>query len=414
MSLLKSGSLNAIAVIVRIGTGLILNKILAIFVGPSGYAVIGQFQNFVNIGTTFSTGGISAGVTKYTAEHADDKKTQIIFWRTAVMFGTMCAAIIGCAVILFRAPLATYFLKDSQYSDVVAWFGVLVMFLVWNGLLLAILNGLKQLRIYIAVNIGGALIGLVLTVVLVYIWGIKGCLIAIVFSQAVVFLVTVAACHRLAWFSLSNFFGAYDKTAGRKLASFAVMALVSAVAVPGSQILIRDHLGAQFGWQVAGYWQAMTRISDLYLLVITTTLSYYYLPRLAEIKTAAELRREVWSAYKVLLPLAMLLALPIYVMRGFITKLLFSEAFSPMQALFFWQLIGDVLKIGSWLLAFLMLAKAMTKQYVITEVIFSISLFLLTVFFTRMMGIEGAVFAFAVNYFIYWIAVYYVCKGVLE
>ncbi len=44
-----------------------------------------------------------------------------------------------------------------------------------------------------------------------------------------------------------------------------------------------------------------------------------------------------------------------------IINILFSPQFLPMLYLFKYQLIGDVLKIGSWLLAYLMLAKAMTK-----------------------------------------------------
>ena len=414
MSLVRSGLLNAVAVLVRIGTGLILNKVLAAFVGPSGYAVIGQFQSFVNIGTTFATGGVSTGVTKYTAENAGDPLAQKVIWRAAIMLSTGCAAFIALSIIIFREPLSAYFLKSTQYSDVFIWFGVLLIFLVWNALLLAILNGLKELRRFIAINILGSLIGLAFAVLLIIFSGIRGCLIALVFSQAVIFLVAVAVCCRATWFSRANFWGDFDKNAGRKLGRFALMALVSAIAVPGSQVLIRDHLGVQFGWDAAGYWQAMTRISDIYLLLITTTLSYYYLPRLAEIKTGRELKREVFAAYKYILPLACVLALPIYVMRGFITKLLFSEAFLPMQSLFFWQLVGDVMKIGSWLLAFLMLAKAMTKRYVITEVFFSVSLVALSIFFSRIMGVEGATFAFALNYFVYWIVVYYVCRDAFK
>lgn len=44
-----------------------------------------------------------------------------------------------------------------------------------------------------------------------------------------------------------------------------------------------------------------------------------------------------------------------------------------MIELFKWQLIGDVIKIASWLLSYTLLAKAKTKYFVATEVIFSIT-----------------------------------------
>ena len=52
MTLVKTGFLNAIAVAIRILSSIVLNKILAIYVGPSGYAIIGQFQNLVTMLTT--------------------------------------------------------------------------------------------------------------------------------------------------------------------------------------------------------------------------------------------------------------------------------------------------------------------------------------------------------------------------
>ena len=51
MTLLKTSALNGIAVLTRVGTALLLNKILAVHVGPAGYAVIGQFQSLVGMVT---------------------------------------------------------------------------------------------------------------------------------------------------------------------------------------------------------------------------------------------------------------------------------------------------------------------------------------------------------------------------
>ncbi|MEL6948786.1 MAG: DegT/DnrJ/EryC1/StrS family aminotransferase [Pseudomonadota bacterium] len=60
-----------------------LNKILAIYVGPAGYAVLGQFQNAVQMITTLASGAINTGVTKYTAEYGEDAPRQHAVWRTA-------------------------------------------------------------------------------------------------------------------------------------------------------------------------------------------------------------------------------------------------------------------------------------------------------------------------------------------
>ncbi len=414
MSLLRSGVLNAIVVVIRIGTGLILNKILAVFVGPSGYALIGQFQNFASIATTFASGGIGVGVTKYTAEHFDDLDAQKGYWRSAVIISTAASVLLALVVLSFRAELAQYFLKDAGFSSVFVWFGCSLILLVWQSLLLAVLNGLKKLRQFVSINIIGSLVGLAFAAGLVTVRGLEGALIALVVSQVFVFFAAVLMCYREPWFRWQNFWGKFDPASAKRLSGFATMGIVTALAVPGSQIVIRNHLAAEFGLNAAGYWHAITKISDIYLLLITSTLSYYYLPRLSEIRSGSELKAEVVKAYTFLLPLAMLFAMLIYVCRDLIVRLLFSESFAPMAGLFFWQMVGDFLKIGSWLMSFLMIAKAMTRRYIATEVIFSLSLIGLTVLFTQKMGVEGAVFAFAVNYFCYWVLMFFICRDAFE
>src|SRR5699024_548499 len=142
------------------------------------------------------------------------------------------------------------------------------------------------------------------------------------------------------------------------------MALASAICLPLSQIIIRQYLMDKFDANYAGYWEAMIRLSAAYLMLVTTTLSVYYLPRLSELKNIVEIKKEVYLGYKFIFPIALIGGLSMYVMKDFIIQILFSESFLPMRELFFWQIVGDALKIGSWILAFLMLSKAMTKLFV--------------------------------------------------
>jgi PST family polysaccharide transporter len=188
------------------------------------------------------------------------------------------------------------------------------------------------------------------------------------------------------------------------------MALVSSTALPFSQIAIRHFLAEQYGWQAAGCWQAVTRISDMYLMLITTGMSFYYLPRLAELSAGEELRREVLKTCRVALPLVTLMAAVIYAMRSILTRLLFSDQFAQAEDLFLWQLVGDIMKVGSWMFAYIMLVKAMSTRYIVSEIFFSISLIGLTILFTHWFGLVGSVLAFAVNYFLYWVCVYFLCK----
>lgn len=90
-------------------------------------------------------------------------------------------------------------------------------------------------------------------------------------------------------------------------------------------------------------------------------------------------------------------------MRFFIIKLLFTQEFIIMEKLFFYQLLGDFFKMASWILAYLMVAKSMTKVFVITEIVFSFGYVILGYLCIHYFGIKGVSIAFAINYFIYFI-----------
>jgi PST family polysaccharide transporter len=234
-------------------------------------------------------------------------------------------------------------------------------------------------------------------------FGLYGALIALAVYQSFASVVTLVLCSRAPWFKVSYFFSGIDASVALNLSKYALMAFTSAACVPVSHMVVREYLGDTFGLQAAGYWEAMWRLSTAYLMLVTTTLSVYYLPRLSELKQADEIRVEIVQGYRIILPVAIVSALLIYVLRDFIIVTLFTEDFSPMRNLFAWQMFGDILKIGGWVLAYLMLSKAMVKLFIFSEVIFACGFVLFTWMFTKIYGFQGVAIAHAVNYLLYWL-----------
>lgn len=403
MDLLRTSALNGIAVATRMATALVLNKILAVYVGPAGYAVIGQFQNAMAIIITFASGALSTGVTKITAEHFDDEALQRALWQTAGTITFCMSAVLSLLIIVFRDYLANVFLADEALSDVFIWLAVSLVFIGINGLLLAVLTGKKEVGRYVVSNIAGSLLGLIVVGVLTWQHQLYGALIALSVYQAVVLVVTLHQCFKTRWFRIDNLFGRVNLKLARDLGKFAIMAITTATVVPLSQVLVRMHIGENYGWSYAGYWDAIWRISSIYLTLVTTTLTLYWLPRIAEIRAWSELRREIIQAYKIVVPLAALSAFAIYVMRDIIIVILFTPDFSPMRDLFAWQMAGDVLKIGSWILAFIMVGKGMTLEFVVTETSAAALFWVFTVVLTDIFGFKGVAIAHFCTYITYWI-----------
>ncbi|WP_180159567.1 O-antigen translocase [Acinetobacter sp. YH12047] len=405
MNLFRTSVLNGVAVLIKTITMFVLNKILAVYLGPTGYAAIGQFQNFIQMVTTFAGSAINTAVVKYTAEYHEDETKQRAVWKTAGSIVFLFSFVFAILILIFQKQLALYIFQSLKYQTIFIWFAVFLIFFNFNTLFLAILNGKKEILKLVLANIAGSLFALVITGVLAIKLQLYGALIALSIYQSIAFIVTLILCHRADWFEFSSLLGKIDLGITKKFASFILMALVSAICVPLSHMLIRAYLTQEFSLAYAGYWEAMIRLSTVYLLLVTTTLGVYYLPRLSELNAIDEIKKEVYLGYKFIFPLAVVGGICVFILRDWIIKLLFSPSFAPMQDLFLWQMMGDALKIGSWILAYLMLSKAMTKLYICTEIIFTVSLIALTYICTQVFGFEGVSIAHLINYGLYWIVI---------
>lgn len=410
MTLIKTSLLNGIAVAIKMLTLLGLNKILAIYVGPSGYAALGQFQNAIQMITTFASGAINTGVTKYTAEYYGDETRQHAIWRTAGTIALTGSLLVAVLVATFNQALAGWVLKDESLGSVFIWFAATLVLFVFNTLLLAILNGKKEIRRYVIANIAGSLFALAVTSVMAIQLGLYGALIALAIYQSLTFFVTFALIYKTSWFRLSYLFGSIDRQAAKNLGKYTAMALTSAVCVPVSHILIRNHLGDTLGWDAAGYWEAMWRLSSAYLMLISTTLGVYYLPKLSELQTPADIKNEILQGYKIILPVATVLGLIIYLKRDLIIHILFSAEFTPMESLFALQMVGDFLMIASLIMGYVLAAKAYIFIHMTFQVFFPAFFFFLVMQFTEKYGIEGAAIAHAATYSLHIVTMFFVLK----
>jgi len=280
-------------------------------------------------------------------------------------------------------------------------------------LLISILNGYKEFKKYVKVNIFGTILGLLFSITLVTQFGLTGAMINAVTFQSVMFFVTLWMCRKYPWLSLLNFNGKFDQEITRKYLKYSLMTFVSLALVPVSQMLLRGYVISEISITEAGWWEGMNRISTMYLSIITTSFSVYYLPKLSEISDNIELRKEIFRCYKVIIPMLLIATTSMYLLRHFIIWLLFTPAFYPMENLFIWQFLGDFFKIASWLLAYLMVAKAKTVAFITSEIVFSLSFIGLGFLFLHWNGTIGITQAYMINYIIYLLAMIYLFRDII-
>jgi O-antigen/teichoic acid export membrane protein len=408
--LVKVSSWSAFATAIKMATSLVLSKILAVTVGTSGVALIGQLMNGISIFLSLSNGATNAGVTKYAAEYEDAPEKRQQLFNTSLVITLICSLLTGVLLVIFNRQLSGYLLKSNDYGYVIITLGATLWLYALNINLLAIANGLRQYRVYITANIASSLLGLVFTVIMIKTSGLKGALLAAATFQSLVVFVTAG----LIYYRQKNLYFtafAFNRRTARLLVGFSAMSLVSAIVVPWSQIEIRNLITAKININAAGIWESVNRISFAYLSIITLGLQTYFLPKLSSIKEKHLLRKEITNAYKFVLPVLLCTAAGIFICRDIVIRLLFTAEFMEMRNLFAWQLTGDVIKICGWLIAMLFWAKGMTKWFIITEIYFPLQYIFLAHLCLNKYGLQGACIAYLINYCLYFIATFIIIKA---
>ena len=401
-SLFKITSLNSFSVALKIGIGLITSKILAIFVGPSGMALVGNLRNFSSSLESISTLGFSNGIVKYVAEKKKDDDQLYKIISTAFI----CLLVVTIILSFFLYFFASFWNKqifgnDFDYRIV---FKAIALVLPWYAIsvfLLSIINGLGKFKVVIWVNILGNIIGLLVSFYMILHFKTLGALLSIVISPALLFFVTFYFINKEFNFLQTIKFRYFNFRVLKNLSSYSLMALVSSVLGPIVYLAIRKNVIETVGLEQAGYWETIVRISSYYMMFVTTILSVYFLPKLAVAQNNQETKKIFWSFYKHILPVFAVALIVIYFSRFFIIKLLFTDEFMPVTALFFWQLIGDVFRAASWILGFQFFAKKMTKAFIISEIASLAVLYLSSRCLVVLFGIHGVVMAQALDNFIY-------------
>lgn len=394
-------SFTSISTLVKMLTGFVSVKVVASIIGPAGVALVGQLNNFASIAMSLSSGGISNGITKYISEFKNDEGKVRTYLSTALSITVICSLCVGVAMILLNRLLSKLILQTNDYWYVFLIFGVTILLYALNLMLLSVVNGFKDFKKYVKINIANSIVGLCFTLAFVLTLGLPGALVSAVTYQSVMMFITLWMIRKSSWATWSNFKERLNKLASKQYFKYTLMTLTTAAMVPISQLVLRSYVISEISPVEAGWWEAMNRLSNMYLMIITSSFTVYYMPRLSELSDKIELRREIFKAYKVILPILILGITVVYLFRHLIIRILFTPEFLPMENLFIWQLIGDLFKICAWLLSFIMVAKAMTKEYITTEVIFAISYIVLSFIFMHLKGVVGITQAYLLNYIIY-------------
>jgi PST family polysaccharide transporter len=391
----------------RMIAGFLVAKIVAIYTGPTGIAMLGQLQNLINSLTGLINSPVNTSVVKFTAEkHHEGYDVCASWWRVSIRWTIILYCIIAPLLILCSTYISRFLFETPIYTWIIIASAFALPFTAAGTFINSVLNGQKLYRQYVILGMLSVILSSIIMITLVVNYGVYGALVAVTLQNALIGLgLLIFALHK-PWCKFRYFFGSIEKEQSKIVLGYIFMAVISALTMPAALMIVRKLLISQVGWDATGYWQAVWKISETYLTVVTMSLSIYYLPLLSGIKKVSDLRKEIKNTSYIILPIVSIMAVTIYFFRDFAITILFTENFRNARELFLIQLCGDVVKILSWLYAYALISRGATKLFVFCEITTALTFIILSYYCINVFGVQGANVAYLINYIIYFFLVY--------
>lgn len=379
----------------------VVNKLLAVFLPPTAFACVGQFMNFMTMGQATSSLALQNGWVSLSAQNKNNLEQLRGVWRGGFRLTTF-ASIITFAVALvlcFMLPLEKFFPEIHprlvQAAIIFALPGVFATNVI--TITSSVMNGLGHYRRWALINMVTSLWQMLWVAFFLYTGRLS--VLSIVATQSVVAGVFAAQIASRAGFSLNEI----RKTAldiRSPWISYALMGIVPMVLTPVVLTFMRLTIGENLGWNAAGIWQGIWKISDFLTAFFSAILGVIILPKVS----AALTKSEFWGMFRPVLIKTMALALVavaiLYFGRSLLVTVMLSSAYAGAADYIPMQLLGDFFRVGGWALGLVLIARRETKKFLILEICSEFVLASATYGFVKLYEFNGPMMAYALENFL--------------
>lgn len=405
MNFIKTSIYSAASTTISLLVKLITNKVIAVYLGTNGMFLIGQLKDFLKIGNTLGTMGIETGTVKYTSELNKNNTNFKELLSTSFKIHFYSSLIVVLLILIFYNYVTTGFsdemslIKNNNYKYILS---ISIISFSIQTFIMSVLNGLKKIKIFVLINIVATLISAIILIYLVVNYSIIGAFYALILSPILTLITALSICLILKPFKL-NFFNYLFKVEYLKnLSNFSLMAIAAPICLISATFIVRYYIYDEFDSNHAGSWEAMWRISAIYLLFLTTTFKFYLVPTFSNLNND-QLKKEVFKIWKTILPVIFLITILVYLSKDMIINILFTNEFNLINSLILFHLLGDIIKINCWVLGNILVAKAKTNQFILFQLEWCILFVILSIILANTYGFIGLSIAYFVTYLIHFL-----------
>jgi enterobacterial common antigen flippase len=333
-------------------------KIVALILGPSGVGLIGLYSSAIDLFSAVPNGIGNSGVREIArASGAQDVRAIARSVKILRRAGIIIGMLGWLLAILLAKPIGVWLLHSEGHVIAISILGGALFLNAMSASSIAMLKGLRRVKYIALTTVLGALLTTFVASILYYVFNAKAIVPVLVLSAGINFGLS-------SWFSnqveLEPPQLDWRETVSgiQYLLHLGVPFIIGALVVTGLDMLTRVVVANMFGIHLAGIYQAALTISGTFMGVVLGAVAYDFYPRLSAVIHDRRLASRLLNRQ---LELGVLLSLPILLtalaFAPVIMTALYSAEFVEGAKLLRWLMLGVFLKVLSWPIGYVPLAK---------------------------------------------------------
>lgn len=411
-SILKATSLFGSVQVYQILIQVLRAKVIAILLGPVGVGVLGLFQSAIQFFQNLTNMGLSQSAVRDVSEAFGAKNEEKVAIVTAVVRRLVwITGIFGSLIVACLSPVISK-ISFGNYDYTFSFFFLALTLLldqVCAGQKV-ILQGTRKLKDLAKTISIGATFGLIVSIPLYYILGIHGIVPTLILNSLMALAISWYYSRKV-HIKKAEINTKQTIQYGRQMLRMGLAMSISGIMATFAAFVLRSYIREIGGTDEVGYFQAGYVIVFSYVGLVFNAMATDYYPRLASVNEDNDKCRQIVNLQGEIatLILSPLLCMCI-VFMPFAVTLLYSDKFMPANDYITWACLGMMFRLSSWLLSYVLVAKAETKLFMYNEIAANIYTLVFSLVGYNLYGITGLGLAFCLTYILYYIQVYAIVR----
>jgi antigen flippase len=406
--ILRSAALIGGSSLVNIVIRIVRTKAMAVLLGPAGVGLLGVYGSIADLVQSIAGLGISRSGVRQIAEAVGTGETEriartvTVLRRTAIFLGILGALLI----VAFSRQISVLTFGNDEHVAGVALLSLAVFFGLVSGGQGALIQGMRRISDLARMGVLGMLFGTMVSIPLVFFLGERGVVPSIV-GIAAMTLVTSWWYGRKVEIEAPAMTVSQIRQEATSLLRLGFAFMASGFLMMASAYAVRTMVIRLIGFEAAGFYQAAWALGGLYVGFILDAMGADFYPRLTAVAADnTECNRLVNEQAQVSLLLTGPGVLATLTFAPVVISLFYSGRFDAAVGILRWFCLGMTLRVITWPMGFIILAKGESKFFFWTELAWTVVNIGLSWICLKSFGLNGTGIAFFGSYVFHGLMIY--------